>query len=168
MCVCVCVFLKEGRALALSFSLSLSLSLSLSFSSPPPSPHPHPHLLSKTFPPSLAVSLCKRGHHPSICVWQGLSDVTMVVEDYTPNGAGELSVKQGQQIEVVDTAPPVGPTQAPGEWVLVRTMPPDGADPAQGLVPLSVLKPIAILRAGTRNSMELDGEWGLEFTLLNS
>ncbi|KAL8612450.1 hypothetical protein ACOMHN_058578 [Nucella lapillus] len=87
----------------------------------------------------------------------GLSDVTIVVEDYSASAVGELSIRQGQQLEVVDPAPPVGPTQASTDWCLVRTMPPDGADPAQGLVPLGALKPIPLLRGpGARNSMELD------------
>ena len=86
--------------------------------------------------------------------------MTVVLEDYTACGVGELSIKQGQQVEVVEAAPPVGPTQAAGDWCLVRTMPPDGADPAQGLLPVSILKPIPILRGppGTRNSMDVDGE----------
>ncbi|XP_070187687.1 triple functional domain protein-like isoform X2 [Littorina saxatilis] len=88
---------------------------------------------------------------------KGLTDVTLVVEDYVASGVGELSIRQGQQVEVVDPAPPVGPTQSAADWCLVRTMPPDGADPSQGLVPLAVLKPIPALRApGARNSMEID------------
>nr|KAG5714839.1 hypothetical protein BaRGS_000327 [Batillaria attramentaria] len=89
----------------------------------------------------------------------GLGDITVVIEDYTASGVGELSVKQGQQVEVVEAAPPVGPTQAPGDWVVIRTMPPDGADPSQGLVPMAVLKPIPILKGpGARNSMDLEGK----------
>ena len=89
---------------------------------------------------------------------QGISDVTVVLDDFSASGVGELSVKQGQQIEVVDPAPPVGPTQAAVDWCLIRTMPPDGADPAQGLVPVNVLKTIPLLKPGARNSMDLDGE----------
>lgn len=91
--------------------------------------------------------------------FQGAGDVTVVVEDYSANGVGELSVSRGQQVEVVEAAAPVGHTQTPGDWCLIRTMPPDGADPSQGLVPLSVLKPIAVLKGpGARNSVDLDGK----------
>ena len=99
---------------------------------------------------------------------QGLSDVTVVTEDYTAAGAGELSVRAGWQVEVVDASPQIGPTQANCDWVLVRTMPPDGADPSQGLAPLAVLRPIPLLRPGARNSMDLDGEWPSLFFPLSS
>lgn len=93
------------------------------------------------------------------CLFQGASDVTVVVEDYSASGPGELSVIRGQQVEVVEAGATVGPTQAPGDWCLIRTMPPDGADPSQGLVPMATLKPVPILRApGARNSLDLDGE----------
>ncbi|XP_025096323.1 triple functional domain protein-like isoform X1 [Pomacea canaliculata] len=99
----------------------------------------------------------------------GASDVTVVVEDYSASGPGELSVIRGQQVEVVEAGATVGPTQAPGDWCLIRTMPPDGADPSQGLVPMATLKPVPILRApGARNSLDLDEPLGEGSGALNT
>ncbi|XP_076464280.1 kalirin-like [Babylonia areolata] len=78
-----------------------------------------------------------------------LSEVTMAVEDFTASTAGELSVRQGQQLELVEASPPLGPTHTPGEWCLVRTLPLEASEPVQqGLVPVAVLKPVPLMRGG--------------------
>ena len=92
---------------------------------------------------------------------QATSEVTVVVEDRLAGAPGELTVKQGQHLEVIDPAPPLPPVQSACTgvaWCLVRTLPPDGADPSQGLVPVDVLQPCPILQiSGARNSVELEG-----------
>ncbi|GFO00014.1 kalirin-like isoform x8 [Plakobranchus ocellatus] len=85
----------------------------------------------------------------------GIPDLTtQVVEDHAAASSKEVSVQRGQQVEVIDPSPPGFP-----DWCLVRTLPPDGADSAQGLVPSAVLRPVSFLTAG-RNSIDLDDTFG--------
>ena len=94
----------------------------------------------------------KKTYKSSCLSLQGPADVTVVIEDVTASTASELRVTKGQQVEVVDAAP------GHSEVCLIRTVPSDGSEPQQGLVPMSALKPIPILRVpGSRNSIELDG-----------
>lgn len=48
------------------------------------------------------------------------------------------------------------------EWCLVRTLPNEVGESSQGLVPMSTLKPVPILKvassAGARTSADLDGK----------
>ncbi|KAI8761242.1 triple functional domain protein isoform X2, partial [Biomphalaria glabrata] len=81
----------------------------------------------------------------------GVQEVTIVLEDYTASSPKEVSVQHGQQVEIIDASP------GQLDWCLVRTLPPDGADSAQGLVPMSILKPVSFLQTpGARNSIDLD------------
>lgn len=83
---------------------------------------------------------------------QAIQDVTVVMEDYTASSPREVSVLRGQHVEIVDASP------GQVDWCLVRTFPADGADSSQGLVPMSVLKPMSYLQTpGGRNSIDLDG-----------
>ncbi|CAE1271113.1 Kalirin,Rho guanine nucleotide exchange factor 25,Triple functional domain protein,Death-associated protein kinase 1,Death-associated protein kinase 3 [Acanthosepion pharaonis] len=83
------------------------------------------------------------------------SDVTVVIEDYSATSTSELSIQKGQQVELVDVCPAGQP-----EWCLVRTLPNEVGESSQGLVPMSTLKPVPILKvassAGTRTSADLD------------
>ncbi|KAK3082713.1 hypothetical protein FSP39_003330 [Pinctada imbricata] len=84
-------------------------------------------------------------------------DVTVVIEDYSAANNSELTVIKGQQVELLDTAPP-------GEqnWCLVRMINAEDGEPTQGLVPISSLKMIpALQRATNRNSMDLEETMGL-------
>lgn len=74
------------------------------------------------------------------------------MEDYSATTPNEVSVTRGMQVEIIDASP------GQVDWCLVRTLPPDGADSSQGLVPMSVLKPLNLM-AGARNSIDLDGEF---------
>ncbi|XP_012941789.1 triple functional domain protein isoform X2 [Aplysia californica] len=86
---------------------------------------------------------------------KGAPELTVVMEDYAASSPKEVSVQRGQQVEVIDASP------GQLDWCLVRTLPPDGADSAQGLVPVSVLKPLAFLQTpGARNSIDLDDSMG--------
>ena len=73
--------------------------------------------------------------------------LTTVLEDFTASSPKEVSVQRGWQVELIDCNPG-------SDLCLVQTLPPDGADSAQGLIPVSVLKPLAF----NRNSMDLDGQ----------
>ncbi|XP_029657628.1 kalirin isoform X4 [Octopus sinensis] len=83
------------------------------------------------------------------------SDVTVVIVDYSATSTWDLSVQKGQQVELIDVCPPGQP-----EWCLVRTLPTEVKESSQGLVPMSALKPVPILKvssaAGTRTSADLD------------
>lgn len=75
------------------------------------------------------------------------------MEDFIASSPKEVSVMRGQHVEIIDASP------GQLDWCLVRTLPPDGADSSQGLVPMSVLKPISFLQTpGARNSIDLDGK----------
>ncbi|KAK3803493.1 hypothetical protein RRG08_037806 [Elysia crispata] len=79
---------------------------------------------------------------------------TQVLEDHSATSSKEVSVQRGTQVEVVDPSPP-----GCQDWCLVRTLPPDGADSAQGLVPTAVLRPVSFLSGG-RNSIDGDDTFG--------
>ncbi|XP_048253877.1 triple functional domain protein-like isoform X2 [Haliotis rufescens] len=82
---------------------------------------------------------------------KGAGDVTVVIEDFSASTSNEVTLAKGQSVEVIDAAP------GHSDWCLVRTVPNDSGETTQGLVPMSALKPIAILRApGSRNSLDLD------------
>ncbi|CAG5119594.1 unnamed protein product, partial [Candidula unifasciata] len=84
-----------------------------------------------------------------------IQDVTVVMEDYAASSPREVSVLRGQQVEIIDASP------GQVDWCLVRTFPADGADCSQGLVPMSVLKPMSYLQTpGGRNSIDLDDSMG--------
>ncbi|BFZ15658.1 hypothetical protein BsWGS_18696 [Bradybaena similaris] len=86
---------------------------------------------------------------------RAIQDVTVVMEDYTASSPREVTVLRGQHVEIIDASP------GQVDWCLVRTFPADGADSSQGLVPMSVLKPMSYLQTpGARNSIDLDDSMG--------
>lgn len=92
---------------------------------------------------------------------QAIQDTTVVIEDYTATSPREVSVLRGQQVEIIDASP------GQVDWCLVRTLPPDGADSSQGLVPMSVLRPMSYLQTpGARNSMDLDGSYKYHYFII--
>ncbi|XP_021366305.1 triple functional domain protein-like isoform X1 [Mizuhopecten yessoensis] len=85
-------------------------------------------------------------------------DISIVIEDYSAANNSELTVQRGQQVEILDPVP--------GEpnWCLVKSLspPPGDGEPSQGLVPLSALKPLPVVRGpGSRSSMDLDETLGM-------
>lgn len=90
----------------------------------------------------------------NICVfflWQG--DVTIVLEDYSAGNNSEVTVSKGQHVEILDPAPKGEPN-----WCLVRVLNMEDGEPAEGLVPISSLKPIPALKQhGNRDSMGDEG-----------
>ena len=110
----------------------------------------------------VSVTLCFCLHHnlkEHFLSFQG--DVTTVIEDYSAGNNSELTVTKGQQVELLDTAPP-------GEqnWCLVRMINAEDGEPTQGLVPISSLKPIpALQNLSNRNSMDLEGNVTLTYNI---
>lgn len=84
-------------------------------------------------------------------LWQG--DVTIVLEDYSAGNNSEVTVSKGQHVEILDPAPKGEPN-----WCLVRVLNMEDGEPAEGLVPISSLKPIPALKQhGNRDSMGDEG-----------
>ncbi|XP_022243783.1 triple functional domain protein-like [Limulus polyphemus] len=86
---------------------------------------------------------------------KGSGEITWVVEGHVaPSGSQELSVRSGQQVELLDTAAS-GP-----EWCMVRLQSPGGegsGSPQEGLVPSSCLKPTPSMRNST-NTVNTDNQ----------
>ncbi|XP_052674047.1 kalirin-like isoform X2 [Crassostrea angulata] len=76
-------------------------------------------------------------------------DITIVLEDYSAGNNSEVTVSKGQHVEILDPAPKGEPN-----WCLVRVLNMEDGEPAEGLVPISSLKPIPALKQhGNRDSM---------------
>ncbi|XP_060073162.1 kalirin-like isoform X1 [Ylistrum balloti] len=84
-------------------------------------------------------------------------DISIVIEDYAAANNSELTIQRGQQVEILD------PTPGEPNWCLVKSLTPPGeGEPSQGLVPLSTLKPLPVMRGpGSRSSMDLDETLGM-------
>ena len=77
----------------------------------------------------------------------------MVVDDFTAAGASEISVRKGQQVEVLDLSP------GQPNWCYIRTLASETGEQFQGLVPTATLKPIPrLLGPGSRTSLEFEGQ----------
>ena len=88
------------------------------------------------------------------------NDVTVVVDDFIASGASEISVRKGQQVEVLDLSP------GQPNWCYVRTLPSESGDQYQGLVPTATLKQIPkLLVSGSRTSIEFEGQYHIRLTL---
>lgn len=80
-------------------------------------------------------------------------DITIVLEDYSAGNNSEVTVSKGQHVEILDPAPKGEPN-----WCLVRVLNMEDGEPAEGLVPISSLKPIPALKQhGNRDSMGDEG-----------
>ena len=76
------------------------------------------------------------------------------MDDFIASGASEISVRKGQQVEVLDLSP------GQPNWCYVRTLPSESGDQYQGLVPTATLKPIPkLLVPGSRISGEFEGQF---------
>ncbi len=82
-------------------------------------------------------------------------DIWHVVEDYKATNDQELSIQQGQHVEVLDTAPATNQN-----WCLVRHLPLDnGSTPTEGLVPMANIKQVPNLKvSSSRTSIENEGQ----------
>ena len=76
-----------------------------------------------------------------------------MVDDFTAAGASEISVRKGQQVEVLDLSP------GQPNWCYIRTLASETGEQFQGLVPTATLKPIPrLLGPGSRTSLEFEGQ----------
>ena len=84
------------------------------------------------------------------------SDFTIVVDDFAATNNSEVSVRKGQQVEVIELSP------GQPNWCFVKTLQNEGVETFQGLVPTATLKPIPrLLGPGSRSSLEFEGNFFL-------